>query len=107
MKMDCPTPIFRGAGSSVLDERTYARFLRYPFLNQEHQGSGNASQVASTFHSLVRRVKLRRTLTTSPYAASALIPGQVGKFLLGRTKEREARRLTLENRARNDESRKE
>src|SRR3989440_4136924 len=58
MKMDCPTPIFRGAGSSVLDERTYARFLRYPFLNQEHQGSGNASQVASTFHSLVRRVRL-------------------------------------------------
>ena len=45
-------------GSSVLDERTYARFLRYPFLNQEHQGSGNASQVASTFHSLVRRVRL-------------------------------------------------
>src|SRR5438105_3235840 len=46
------------AGSSVLDERSYARFLRYPFLTQEHQGSGNASQVASTFHSLVRRVRL-------------------------------------------------
>src|SRR3989440_3524181 len=89
MKMDCPTPIFRGAGSSVLDERTYARFLRYPFLNQEHQGSGNASQVASTFHSLVRRVRLEALRHLYPDTKAQLHRAMVGYYRQRIEEERE------------------
>jgi tetratricopeptide (TPR) repeat protein len=49
-----------GAATAVskLDDRTYDRFLRYPFINQG-SASGSASVLTQpTFHDLVRRVRL-------------------------------------------------
>jgi len=49
-----------GAATAVskLDDRTYDRFLRYPFINQG-SASGSAPALAQpTFHDLVRRVRL-------------------------------------------------
>ena len=44
-------------GESVLDDRTYARFLQYPFINRKTP-QGDALLVRPTFHDLTRRVRL-------------------------------------------------
>jgi tetratricopeptide (TPR) repeat protein len=43
---------------SRLDERTYARFLRYPFIKQTRISSGDTVEVQFIFHQLVRSVAL-------------------------------------------------
>jgi tetratricopeptide (TPR) repeat protein len=45
-------------GGSALDDRTYARFLRYPFISQIGLPESGAVLSRPTFHALVRRVSL-------------------------------------------------
>jgi tetratricopeptide (TPR) repeat protein len=47
-----------GTGRSVLDDRTYARFLRYPFISQTGLSESDAVLSRPTFHALIRRVRL-------------------------------------------------
>jgi hypothetical protein len=44
-------------GERVLDDRTYARFLQYPFINRK-TSQGDALLERPTFHDLTRRVRL-------------------------------------------------
>ena len=44
-------------GERVLDDRTYARFLQYPFINRKTT-QGDALLERPTFHDLTRRVRL-------------------------------------------------
>lgn len=43
---------------SVLDDRTYARFLRYPFISQTSLTESGTILSQPTFHALIRRVRL-------------------------------------------------
>jgi tetratricopeptide (TPR) repeat protein len=45
------------SGERVLDDRTYARFLQYPFINRRTT-TGDALLERPTFHDLTRRVRL-------------------------------------------------
>ena len=45
-------------GSGALDDRTYARFLRYPFINQMGLAESGTILSRPTFHALIRRVRL-------------------------------------------------
>jgi tetratricopeptide (TPR) repeat protein len=45
-------------GGSALDDRTYARFLRYPFISQMGLSEGGTVLIRPTFHALIRRVRL-------------------------------------------------
>ncbi len=45
-------------GVSKLDDRTYDRFLRYPFINQGSASGSAPALTRPTFHDLVRRVRL-------------------------------------------------
>jgi tetratricopeptide (TPR) repeat protein len=49
-----------GAATTVskLDDRTYDRFLRYPFINQGSASGSAPALTQPTFHDLVRRVRL-------------------------------------------------
>jgi tetratricopeptide (TPR) repeat protein len=45
-------------GGSELDDRTYARFLRYPFISQMSLSESGTILNRPTFHGLIRRVRL-------------------------------------------------
>ncbi len=45
-------------GGSTLDDRTYAHFLRYPFISQMSLSESNTILSRPTFHALIRRVRL-------------------------------------------------
>jgi len=45
-------------GGSTLDDRTYARFLRYPFISQMSRSESGTILSRPTFHALIRRVRL-------------------------------------------------
>ncbi len=53
------TPVWGSATEAiVLDDRTYARFLGFPFISQEAISSRSTSMLRPTFHELVKRVRL-------------------------------------------------
>ena len=45
-------------GGSALDDRTYVRFLRYPFISQTSFAESGTILSRPTFHALIRRVRL-------------------------------------------------
>ena len=45
-------------GESALDDRTYTRFLYYPFISQMGVSENGAVLIRPTFHALIRRVRL-------------------------------------------------
>jgi tetratricopeptide (TPR) repeat protein len=57
---------------SKLDERTYERFLYYPFINRESPSGGSFLLVQLTFHDLLRGVRLEALRRYLPEAKEQL-----------------------------------
>ncbi|SRR6266487_3621770 len=79
-----------GKGKEVLDDATYDRFLRYPFINRESGVEQGSQETQPTFHELVRRVQVE-TLRRRPDQFKEQLHRTMADYYRGRAEEERVR----------------